>query len=227
MLNFLYDCWTVARHHGSAFAVTIKAWLPPPPTTITGSLGIFGMFPTAEKPLANLAGVHTDGVATGAGAGLTPARSLDPRLARTLQRNIERGYQRFLTNVSNARGMSVDEVDKVAQGRVWSGLDAHKVGLVDELGTLDDAIAHAAELAELGEDFRTSYVEADLDFTDRLARDLMRRNAETVAKWQDQNADTPKGGVAAIVEMLDEQAMILQSFNDPNGMYAYELIDVD
>lgn len=198
------------------------------PSTITGSIGIFGMFPTFERPLDTYLGIRTDGVATGPLAGATPARRIDPMVSRTLQRTIERGYRRFLGHVAEARDMSVEQVDVVAQGRVWSGEDAKAKGLVDSLGSLDDAIARAAELAELEKDeFRVNYVEPELSFSDRLARNLMRRNTEMLDDWATEADDAPKAPHQAIVELLREQSEILGAFNDPHGVYAYEMVAVD
>ncbi len=198
------------------------------PSTITGSIGIFGMFPTFERPLDTYLGIRTDGVATGPLAGTTPTRRIDPMVARTLQRTIERGYRRFLGHVAEARDMSVEQVDDVAQGRVWSGEDAKAKGLVDTLGSLGDAVARAAELAELEEDdYRVRYVEPELSFGDRLARNLMKRNAQTLEDWAAESADAPKGPHQAIVELLREQSEVLGAFNDPHGVYAYEMIAVD
>jgi len=197
------------------------------PTTITGSIGIFGMFPTFERPLDTYLGIHTDGVATGPLAGVSPARRIDPAVARTIQRSIENGYQRFLKHVAKNRDMTVEQIDAIAQGRVWSGEDAHAKGLVDELGSLTDAVAAAAELAELDDDYRVHHVQPELDFADRLARNLMKRNAETLDQWSAETEDAPKGAQAAIMQLLDEQAQNLSAFNDPHGVYAYEMIEVD
>ena len=119
------------------------------PATITGSIGIFGMLPTLEQSLDAL-GVHTDGVGTTPLAGaLRIDRPLDPVVARTIQSDIDNGYRHFLDVVSQGRGMAVADVDKIGQGQVWSGQDAQKNGLVDKLGTLDDAIKAAAARAKL------------------------------------------------------------------------------
>lgn len=119
------------------------------PATITGSIGIFGAFPTLEDSLTAL-GVHTDGVGTTPRAGaLRIDRPLDPVVARAIQSGIDAGYQRFLQIVADGRHMKVQDVDNIAQGRVWAGSDALKIGLVDKLGGLQDAIKAAAGLAHL------------------------------------------------------------------------------
>lgn len=119
-------------------------------STITGSIGVFALMPTYAKPLAEL-GIHTDGLGTTPLFGaLRSDRPLQPQVARILQSGVEQMYQRFIHKVAKARGMSVQAVDNIAQGRVWSGADALRIGLVDEIGGLQDAVAAAAKLAGLG-----------------------------------------------------------------------------
>lgn len=121
------------------------------PTTITGSIGIFGLIPTFEGVLENI-GVGSDGYAsTRLGGAISVERGISEYGARILQANIERGYEEFISIVGEARGMTRDEVDAVAQGRVWTGSQALERGLVDRLGTFDEAVARAAELAGLEE----------------------------------------------------------------------------
>lgn len=131
------------------------------PSTITGSIGIFGLFPTLDRSLDKL-GVHTDGVATAKYAGAFDlTRSLDPGVATTVQAVIEKGYRDFTGRVANARGKSVEQIDSIAQGRVWSGAQAKDRGLVDAFGSLGDAVADAASRAKLGKPdaWQTRYIE--------------------------------------------------------------------
>ncbi len=128
-------------------------------TTITGSIGIYAMIPTFEQSLLKL-GVHNDGVGTHPMAGVGGLdRDLPPEVTKTLQLLIEQGYREFITKAAAGRGMEVDEIDRIARGRVWSGGDALRLGLIDELGGLDDAVAAAAKLADLGEEYRVRYFE--------------------------------------------------------------------
>ena len=122
------------------------------PTTLTGSIGIFGALPTFEKSLA-LAGVFNDGTGTTnlAGAG-NLTRPLPENLSAAIQTGVERGYQRFIDIVAKGRNMKPDQVEKIAEGRVWDGAIALKLGLVDQMGTLEDAVSAAAELAGLPTD---------------------------------------------------------------------------
>lgn len=193
------------------------------PTTITGSIGIFGMFPSFDKTLASNLGVHSDGVGTTKFAQISPQRSLEPAVARALQSEIEHGYQEFLTRVAQARAMTVEQVDAIAQGRVWSGTDAHAMGLVDELGGLREAIASAATRAELGDTYEVEYVERDLELAQRIAKELLGGQAKHAAILPSL-AGTP---YARVLRELDEHARALASFNDPHGIYAYAMIDVD
>lgn len=156
------------------------------PTTITGSIGIFGIFPTIQKPLAKYLGVHVDGVGTTPWSGaLRIDRELDPvAMAPALQAMIESGYRDFLERVAKARGKSPEEIDPIAQGRVWSGTDAFDLGLVDRLGDLDDAMSIAAEKAELGDDWSSRVIQPELDWTDQLIADFMSTAARIVGPQQ-------------------------------------------
>lgn len=119
------------------------------PATLTGSIGIFAAFPTFEKSLDKL-GVTTDGVGTSAVAGkLRLDMPLEPALSRAMQLGIESGYRRFLDIVAQGRDLALNDVAKIAKGRVWSGADALSHGLVDQLGGLDNAMASAAALVGL------------------------------------------------------------------------------
>lgn len=144
-------------------------------TTITGSIGIFGLFPTIQKPLAEYLGVRVDGVGTTPWAGaLRFDRQLDPVvMAPALQAMIEKGYRDFLERVGKARDKAPDEIDPIAQGRVWSGADAHRLGLIDRLGDLDDAVALAAEKAELDTSWGVIWVEREHTLSEQLMADLL------------------------------------------------------
>jgi protease-4 len=137
-------------------------------STITGSIGIYAMFPTFEKSFERL-GVRMDGVGTHPLAGASRVdRDLPEEAATALQLLMNKGYNDFITKAAEGRGMEVDEVDRLAQGRVWSGGDALDRGLVDAIGGLDEAIAAAAELAELEDDHRVRYVEEQPSRSEQL-----------------------------------------------------------
>ncbi len=138
------------------------------PNTITGSIGIFGLYPEIPGTLAKL-GVHTDGVGTTPWAGAFDfRRPLDPRVGRVIQSIINKGYRDFVGHVAAARGQSFEAVDAVAQGRVWSGRQALDRGLVDQLGGLQDATGLAAKMAKLGSDYHVKYIQRPLNPVERL-----------------------------------------------------------
>jgi protease IV len=133
------------------------------PSTITGSIGVIGFFPTFEETLGKI-GIHTDGVGTTPLAGALRADlAMSDELRSVLSGFIDASYQEFLALVAEGRQMSVEQVHDIAQGRVWTGQQALERGLVDHLGGLEDAIDAAARIAGLGEDYVVSYVEPELE----------------------------------------------------------------
>ena len=129
------------------------------PSTITGSIGIFGMIPTIPRALERI-GVNTDGVGTTPFAGaFNITRELDPAVGQVIQSVIEKGYRDFIGKVAQARDQPVAAIDEVARGRVWSGSQAKARGLVDELGGLNTAIDAAAQLAGLEDNYAVHYLE--------------------------------------------------------------------
>jgi len=132
------------------------------PSTITGSIGVYGMIPTFSRPLERL-GIHTDGVGTTPLAGkIRFDQPLDPDIRRIFQQATEKTYRDFIQLVADARQMSLDEVNQVAQGRVWSGTQAKDRGLIDQTGSLRDAIDAAARNTGLGSDYDVQYDEREL-----------------------------------------------------------------
>ena len=131
------------------------------PSTITGSIGIFGLIPNVTRTLDKI-GVRTDGVSTTRFAGAFDiSRPMDPAVGQVIQSVIDKGYADFTGKVAAARNKSVEDVDAVARGRVWSGAQAKERGLVDELGGFEAAVADAAARAKLGtaDKFRVRYIE--------------------------------------------------------------------
>ncbi|MEO5626231.1 MAG: signal peptide peptidase SppA, partial [Dokdonella sp.] len=150
------------------------------PNTITGSIGIFGLLVTVPDTLAKL-GIHTDGVGTTPLAGtLDIRRPLSPQLEAILNSVIRRGYNEFVGKVARARGKTPEQIDAIAQGRVWSGAQAKERGLIDKLGGLDDAIAAAAARAKLGTDYSVHYVEREMNTWERVA--LAFGNSDAMAR---------------------------------------------
>ncbi len=144
------------------------------PATITGSIGVFAMLPTFGATL-NKIGVHTDGFGTTDMAGkLRLDKPLDPGIARIFQSNIERTYRQFISLVSAARGIDdLEEVDRLAQGRVWTGEQALERGLIDKTGTFQDAIEASARIAGLGDDYQIEWIEAKKSALDEFFTDFM------------------------------------------------------
>jgi protease-4 len=133
--------------------------------TVTGSIGVFTLLPTAEKTLDRL-GVHTGGVTTTwLGSAYDPRRAIDPRFAALVQSGVDHTYAEFIAKVAVARQRTPAQIDEVAQGRVWTGLQAHQRGLVDRLGSFGDALQAAAQRGKLPStergDFRITYLERE------------------------------------------------------------------
>ena len=147
-------------------------WIVAEPTTLTGSIGIFGMFPDFSGLLTEKLGVKFDEVKTNRHSAFgTPARPFNEEEMRYLNNYIDRGYALFRSRVAQGRKMKVEQVEKIAQGRVWLGQDALKVKLVDELGGLDKAIAKAAQLAKLKE-YHTAAYPGKTSWVDQLLNNL-------------------------------------------------------
>jgi protease-4 len=141
------------------------------PATLTGSIGVFAVFPTFERSLEKI-GVATDGVGTTQFAGaLSLERTLSDEAREILQLSVEHAYSTFVGHVANAREKSFEDIDTVAQGRVWAGSDAAKVGLIDKLGSYKDALDAAAVRAGLDEDYNVEYIEPSLGWRQALARE--------------------------------------------------------
>lgn len=181
------------------------------PETITGSIGIFGLLPTIEGTLAK-AGIYTDGVGTTSLAGAFRLdRPLSPQARTLIQAEVDRGYREFVERAAAARQMSVDTLEPLAQGRVWSGKAAHERKLIDALGNQTDAVAIAAELAGLDrwvlEDFapRTDFASR---FLQQLTGGLVRLMGEAVVPSWLRSAMAP---VVAPAQLL----------TDPRGRYAH------
>ena len=190
------------------------------PATITGSIGIFGLFPTYDKPLAKYLGMHVDGVGTTPLSGaMRMDRPYDPRVGEVIQQVINRGYEDFLQRVAEARKMDRDTVDRIARGRVWSGEDALAIGLIDELGGLPEAINAAAALAKLGKDYKVRYIEPKMTWKQKLAADLLSGILRGIGSESAAVADTL--GFAVPARALAKEAAVFARFNDPKGVYAY------
>ena len=143
-------------------------WIVAEPTTLTGSIGIFGMFPDMSGLITQKLGVKFDEVKTNKNSGFgTMSRPFNETEMNYLSAYIDRGYKLFRQRVADGRHMTTDQVEKIAQGHVWLGEDAIKIKLVDQLGGIDDAVAKAAKLAKVDEYYTSSYP-AKADWMEQL-----------------------------------------------------------
>ncbi|MGL1528672.1 signal peptide peptidase SppA [Vibrio parahaemolyticus] len=186
------------------------------PTTLTGSIGIFSVITTFEKGFSKL-GINTDGVGTSPFSGDGITTGLSEGASQAFQLGIEHGYKRFISLVGSNRDMTVEEVDKVAQGRVWTGQDALSFGIVDQMGDFDDAVELAAKLANVT-DYGIYWVEEPLSPTELFLQEFM--NQVKVSLGVDATSLLPKS-LQPVAQQFEQDASLLQSFNDPKGQYAF------
>jgi protease IV len=188
------------------------------PTTLTGSIGVFSVVPTFQRTLEKL-GVKVDGLGTTPLAGdMRQDRTLTAASRQILQSSVDHAYAEFLRRVGDGRKKPVEDVDKIAQGRVWAGVDAQRIGLVDHLGGLKDAIDAAAKLAELGTDYDIDYIEPELSLREEL---LMQLRSETLHIAQIAGLIPPRTDIEQVLDPVLEQARAIAKLNDPRGLYAY------
>lgn len=176
------------------------------PTTVTGSIGVFGIFFNAQD-IANQNGITWDGVKTGPFADLNSvSRPKTPQELQRIQGIIDLIYQRFVSGVAELRDLPQEEVLEIAQGRVWSGVQAHALGLVDDLGGLGDAIATVAEQAELDNDWKLEEYPRTRSFEQRLIESL---------RSEVNNSDP----LTTELMKLYQELLIINQLNDPRGIY--------
>ena len=191
------------------------------PTTITGSIGIFGLFHTFENAMPVL-GLNTDGVGTtelaGMSAGLPFFKGLTPEMGGIFQLFINKGYDDFISMVAENRGMTKEAVDKVAQGRVWTGNKALEFGLVDKLGTFDEAIAAAAEKAGLKQ-YDIKVMEQELTPAEQLLRDMFA-SSTVQALLPDAKESVFSPLLKSIISQINRDFKVMEQFNDPKGIYS-------
>ena len=181
------------------------------PSTVTGSIGIFGVIPTFENTLSKI-GVTTDGVKTTALSGQPDVLGgFNPTVDAILQSGIENGYRQFITRVAAARKMTPQRVDQIGQGRVWDGGTARQLGLVDRFGTLGDAVAEAARRAKLDpKEVHTVYLEKEPGWAAKLARSLNREDDEDTGT---QNGGAPTGDAFGRIAG-EQRALLAQALGD-------------
>ncbi|HFO7081773.1 TPA: signal peptide peptidase SppA [Escherichia coli] len=186
------------------------------PSTLTGSIGIFGVITTVENSLDSI-GVHTDGVSTSPLADVSITKALPPEAQQMMQLSIENGYKRFITLVADARHSTPEQIDKIAQGHVWTGQDAKANGLVDSLGDFDDAVAKAAELAKVKQWHLEYYVD-EPTFFDKVMDNMSGSVRAMLPDTFQAMLPAPLASVASTVKSESDK---LAAFNNPQNRYAF------
>ena len=190
------------------------------PTTLTGSIGIGATLPTFQRSLDRL-GIHVDGTGTTALAGQFDVfRELGPDVVSLIEQSIQHGYDQFISKVADYRDRPIDEIDAVARGRVWVATDAQNHGLIDNLGSLDDAVASAAQLAGLeDDDYDVVYIEKQLEIAERIALEFARV-AAPLTRALGLDSVLP-GEIQRFVDVVSEPFRFLERLNDPRDLYAF------
>ncbi len=186
------------------------------PSTLTGSIGIFGVINTMENSLDYL-GVHTDGVATSPLADVAVTKALPSEVSQMMQLSIENGYKRFITLVADSRKKTPEQIDQIAQGHVWTGQDAKKNGLVDSLGDFEDAVAKAAELAKLKQ-WHVDYYQDEPTFFDVVVNSMSGSVRAMLPQALQAMLPAPLASAASVVKGESDK---LAAFNDPQNRYAF------
>ncbi|PSB04845.1 signal peptide peptidase SppA [filamentous cyanobacterium CCP2] len=178
------------------------------PGTVTGSIGVYGLLPNFQD-VANENGISWDSVTTGEYADIgTISRPKTPEELAIVQRVVDQVYERFLTIVAESRNLPREQVAEIAQGRVWSGTEAQQIGLVDELGGLEDAIQAAASAADLGNDWQVEEYPKPASVW-----------LETLFSSQLASSQNPIDPISLELLNLQEDLDALRSLNDPIGVY--------
>ena len=195
------------------------------PSTITGSIGVFGTFMTFEKTLSKI-GVYSDGVATTEMAGFSITRPLNEKMGQIIQMSVEEAYGRFLNVVAEARNMTPEQVDKIAQGRVWIASQALELGLVDKLGNKQDAIDAAAALAKLNH-YEVKTMTHDLSPQEKMMQDIFgNASIKSMLGLQSQKTSVlaTQANLQSVINQLSTEVENLKDYNDPQGVYARCLV---
>ncbi|EAA9121722.1 TPA: signal peptide peptidase SppA [Salmonella enterica subsp. enterica serovar Maastricht] len=186
------------------------------PSTLTGSIGIFGVINTVENSLSSI-GVHSDGVSTSPLADISMTKAQSPEVQQMMQLSIEYGYKRFITLVADARKRTPEQIDKIAQGHVWTGEDAKANGLVDSLGDFDDAVAKAAELAKLKQ-WHLDYYQDEPTVLDMVMDSMTGSVRAMLPETIQAMLPAPLVSAANTVKAEGDK---LAAFNDPQNRYAF------
>jgi protease IV len=191
------------------------------PATLTGSIGIFAIIPNISQTLGKV-GVGVDGVGTTPLAGaLTIDRPLSPEISGLLQSQVDRGYQEFLDRVAEGRRETPQQIDAIGQGRVWAGADARRIGLVDRLGTMEDAVKAAAHLAKVTQ-YQVEFVQPHFSWAQQVFEQAQARAAASAVSLF--HADAQSLGLLRVADRLDPVARNLEQltrFSVPGHLYSY------
>jgi len=186
------------------------------PSTLTGSIGIFGVINTLENSLDAI-GVHTDGVATSPLADISTTKALPTEVQQLMQLTIENGYRNFVGLVAKSRNKTPEQIDTIAQGHVWTGSDAKANGLVDALGDFDDAVKKAGELAKVSKP-QLSWYQDDPGFLDMM---LNQMNASVRAVLPDPLKAWLPAPMLDVMSEMKAQPGLFDHLNDPQNRYAF------
>jgi protease IV len=191
--------------------------------TLTGSIGIFAIIPTVDKTLGKI-GVSVDGVGTTPLSGqLRIDRPLGEEARALLQSQINRGYDEFVARVAAGRKKTREQVDAIAQGHVWAGADAHRLGLIDHVGSFADALKAAARRAKLT-DYAPEFIEPELTWAQQLA--LQLRSGSARAFFRASPSERALNELAQRLDPVAREAARLSRFSVPNRLYAYCFCEV-
>lgn len=186
------------------------------PSTLTGSIGIFGVINTLEKSLDSV-GVHSDGVSTSPLADISMTKALPTEVQQMMQITIENGYRNFIGLVAASRHKTPEQIDAIAQGHVWTGSDARANGLVDALGDFDDAVKKASELAKVSAP-QLNWYQDEPGFLDimlgQIGASVNAALPETLKAW----IPAP---MLAVMADLKQQPGVFDNLNDPQNRYAF------
>ena len=189
------------------------------PNTITGSIGVFGILPNIQG-IANNNGITFDGVKTGKFADIfTASRPKTPDELGLIQGIVDNFYSKFKDRVATGRKLTVDQVEEIAQGRVWSGEEALKIGLVDEMGGFDQALAFAKNKAGLGTDAKIIEYPAPKDLGEQIA-ELFSGESKPLAMSRIFGKSAHANPLEQQLDQMQEDFSSLTRFNDPSGVYA-------
>ncbi|AWP32736.1 signal peptide peptidase SppA [Pantoea sp. PNT01] len=201
---------------GGYWISTPASYIVANPSTLTGSIGIFGVINTLENSLDSI-GVHTDGVATSPLADISTTKALPAEVQQMMQLTIENGYRNFVGLVAKSRHKTPEQIDAIAQGHVWTGSDAKANGLVDALGDFDDAVKKAGELAKVDKPM-LSWYQDDPSFLDMM---LSQMNASVQAVLPDTLKAWLPAPMLDVMSAMKAQPGLFDKQNDPQNRYAF------